>query len=586
MIVTREIKGGPLTYEEMDNNFKACENLKGKEVPTSDIGTDGDHYAKLEKVDAESNTINFSFVLTTFKNSQFYEAFPPDNKGSVEENDVFSGGILFASSLIGETSDNDNLGITLKDKTMLPSNGLQIQVQGKDFIITKDNWNNKANCYVINDPLITKIYNAALNSTDNSSLSLDISVITIKIIPRAEYVKDDNKWVEVKAPLFESIDEGNGLGIRLAGKDSEYYTNIGLNSFDLSVSDKNDNTMGAGGNYSLAFGLNNKTIGEHSLVFGKDNTGNANSLVFGVNNEATSSYGRSLIFGDGNKTTDYSLVFGENNTGNNKSLVFGTSNQVTGKHGRSLIFGEDNIGNANSLVFGIENQVSNDGQYSLMFGQSNTVTCMESLITGESIKSIDISGKPTNVTLSQVIGKNLNLKNIQYSFILSQNMQQNSDKISNYFLLGDSNTINNISGALIGNNLISPTTTESIYSTTLGQYNTAGAATDAFILGIGTTDKVRKNGLVINYSGAITAPELSTDLITNPKSLTTKEYVDNLATAGANTGKSITVVQSLPAPTLDNYETAVYVIDDTTEYVCVSNVLNPTSDSDCFWLQR
>ena len=51
-------------------------------------------------------------------------------------------------------------------------------------------------------------------------------------------------------------------------------------------------------------------------------------------------------------------------------------------------------------------------------------------------------------------------------------------------------------------------------------------------------------------------------------------------------GKSLNVVQSLPTPTLAMFEKAIYVIDDTSEYVCVANVVDPASDDDCFWLQR
>ncbi|RLA82351.1 MAG: hypothetical protein DRG78_07480, partial [Epsilonproteobacteria bacterium] len=66
-----------------------------------------------------------------------------------------------------------------------------------------------------------------------------------------------------------------------------------------------------------------------------------------------------------------------------------------------------------------------------------------------------------------------------------------------------------------------------------------------------------------------------------------KEYtdasIDNLVIPE---GDSVNVVQSLPTPTLAYFKKAVYVIDDTSEYVCVANTVDPLSDGDCFWLQR
>jgi len=49
---------------------------------------------------------------------------------------------------------------------------------------------------------------------------------------------------------------------------------------------------------------------------------------------------------------------------------------------------------------------------------------------------------------------------------------------------------------------------------------------------------------------------------------------------------AITITQTLPTATLLNFKTAVYSIDDAAEYVCVSNILIPTVDTEVFWLQR
>ena len=52
------------------------------------------------------------------------------------------------------------------------------------------------------------------------------------------------------------------------------------------------------------------------------------------------------------------------------------------------------------------------------------------------------------------------------------------------------------------------------------------------------------------------------------------------------TAKNFSVVQSLPTITFEMFETAIYSIDDSAEYVCVSNIVNPTIASELFWFQR
>ena len=46
------------------------------------------------------------------------------------------------------------------------------------------------------------------------------------------------------------------------------------------------------------------------------------------------------------------------------------------------------------------------------------------------------------------------------------------------------------------------------------------------------------------------------------------------------------VLDTLPVASLKDFKSEVYAIDTSTEYVCVASVANPTSDADCFWLQR
>ena len=83
-------------------------------------------------------------------------------------------------------------------------------------------------------------------------------------------------WVEAQGtgtPTgLEAIDEGNGTGWRLIGRDPANYGNIGLNATDLSISNSASSTKGSIGTGSLTLGLNNENPLDYSIVSGINTT--------------------------------------------------------------------------------------------------------------------------------------------------------------------------------------------------------------------------------------------------------------------------------------------------------------------------
>ena len=67
---------------------------------------------------------------------------------------------------------------------------------------------------------------------------------------------------------LEAIDEGNGFGWRLIGKNTNYFGNIGENAIDLSVGIGNSSITGATGNYSFAQGWSVEASGDGSFAIG------------------------------------------------------------------------------------------------------------------------------------------------------------------------------------------------------------------------------------------------------------------------------------------------------------------------------
>ncbi|GAL61554.1 hypothetical protein [Algibacter lectus] len=69
---------------------------------------------------------------------------------------------------------------------------------------------------------------------------------------------------------LESIDEGNGKGWRLIGKNPENYGEIGSGAVDLSFSVENSDLYGATGYASFAMGVLTEASGQYSTVMGVD----------------------------------------------------------------------------------------------------------------------------------------------------------------------------------------------------------------------------------------------------------------------------------------------------------------------------
>ena len=82
-------------------------------------------------------------------------------------------------------------------------------------------------------------------------------------------LRGDNTWGTLG---LEALDEGNGTGWRLIGRDPANYGNIGLNATDLSISNSASSTKGSIGTGSLTLGLNNENPLDYSIVSGINTT--------------------------------------------------------------------------------------------------------------------------------------------------------------------------------------------------------------------------------------------------------------------------------------------------------------------------
>lgn len=169
---------------------------------------------------------------------------------------------------------------------------------------------------------------------------IDIGTSGFNYVPYAYYAKEAGNVNGLGV-----LEEGNGQGWRLLGKDAENYGAIGENAVDFSTADLG--TTGAISNGSVAFGYNttaghelytsnyasafgNSTVasGTNSAAFGQNTSATiTNATAFGQNTQALGI--NSMALGYNATATAYgSLVIGRNNIGSGNSIAWNANDPV------------------------------------------------------------------------------------------------------------------------------------------------------------------------------------------------------------------------------------------------------------------
>ena len=87
---------------------------------------------------------------------------------------------------------------------------------------------------------------------------------------------------------LETLNEGNGVGWRLKGKDPAKYDNVGENAVDLSTSYYNVSFYGASGNHAIAMGRNTRASGDRATAMGSNTRASGDgATTMGLSTEAS-----------------------------------------------------------------------------------------------------------------------------------------------------------------------------------------------------------------------------------------------------------------------------------------------------------
>ncbi|MFL0354725.1 tail fiber domain-containing protein [Xanthomarina sp. GH4-25] len=250
------------------------------------------------------------------------------------------------STAIGETTNASSRSATAMGRGTI-ADDIYSTVVGT----FNDNTTSTTSLFQVGNGGSTSTRSNAFNIDSNGAItapSLDISEITDdKALITKEYLEVNAST----ATGLEAIDEGNGIGWRLKGRDPEKYGNIGSNAVDLSYSFYASDTNGALGINSFSIGNEPSATGISSIAMGTYANASAyGSMAFGFNSDAAgensvaigvyanASASNSMAFGYGTIADDYySTVIGRYNDANISSQTLFQVGNGTGTADRSNV---------------------------------------------------------------------------------------------------------------------------------------------------------------------------------------------------------------------------------------------------------
>tara|TARA_R110002124_G_scaffold227889_2_gene393297 strand:+ start:52859 stop:54811 length:1953 start_codon:yes stop_codon:yes gene_type:complete len=395
-----------------------------------------------------------------------------------------------------------------------------------------------------------------LNVQVNTGSGLvDMGTTAFKTVP---YAINAEKANNVNG--LEAVDEGNGIGHRVIGRNLNNLGNIGLNAVDLSVSPIASSTYGATGTYSVAMnrqttaqGANATAMGLDSKAYGNTSTTMGfNSIANGYDSVAMGAYTvadavQSVVMGRYNLGGGHNQIWnpleplfeignGSNNANRSNALTVLKNGTITAP---SL---------TTALIDNADDKVLVTKEYGLAnFGGSGLEAINEGNGTGHRIigkdpntagnignNAVDLSQSPVSSSTYGATGSN--------SVALNR---QTTAQGQNSTAMGLDTEANGNTSAAFGFNSVANgydsvamgayTVADAVQSVVLGRYNVGGGHSQIwnpveplFEIGNGANNTNRSNALTVLKNGTITAPTLTNALIDNAgnKSLITKEYAE------------------------------------------------------------
>ena len=338
---------------------------------------------------------------------------------------------------------------------------------------------------------------------------------------------------------LETLDEGNGAGWRLIGRDAANYGNIGDNAVDLTSSQTMSSTSGATGDFSIA-------MGGETIASGHGST------ALGIATKAEAMYSTSIglrNIGGGNPTTWVGTdpIFEVGNGAFTGIPPFPLSNAFTILKNGTITapsFDLAEITDDKSLITKEYADINLVGSGLEALDEGNGIGWR--LKGQDSSNYGNLGDKAVDLTYSQIVSTTIGATG-DFSTAMGIRTKASGDVST---AMGLETTASGSYSTAMGEFTVASgtfstamglsTDAESYTSTAMGRYNVGGGTSDdwletdpLFEIGNGADNSNKSNALTILKNGTITGPSFDISEITDDKALITKEYADtNLVGSG------------------------------------------------------
>ncbi len=194
---------------------------------------------------------------------------------------------------------------------------------------------------------------------DTGSGLVDMGTSAFKNVPFA--IQANNAETAVTAlnvTGLEALNEGNGIGYRIIGKDPANYGNIGLNAIGLSNSSVPSSTNGATGDYATVMGSRTTASGVYATAMGlRSNASGTSTTATGQDTSASGIYATAMGLMT-NASGNSSTAMGQDTSASgSSSTAMGQDTSASGNFATAIGF-ETTAISFNSLAIGRYNTIS------------------------------------------------------------------------------------------------------------------------------------------------------------------------------------------------------------------------------------
>ncbi|RLA80308.1 MAG: hypothetical protein DRG78_11225 [Epsilonproteobacteria bacterium] len=227
-VISRIDKGEKLTHLELDENFKACENMSGITPPTIDLGVDGDYYT-LFKHREVTEAFDFNVILGYDEVNSIY-VFSTGEVAGILPN----GQTEYSNEcnlIVINAGDKDSLQISFDNNE--EQYGRILSIYDDQVELTSENFNG-----TVFELTFPRIFNKIISLNDVGMPCVFSMIIATNMVEHADYVKVLGQWKEFSlVSLVKDSDGKSPLMLETLAFAAEYADRVTGNEVNDTMID-------------------------------------------------------------------------------------------------------------------------------------------------------------------------------------------------------------------------------------------------------------------------------------------------------------------------------------------------------------